>query len=252
MRIYRIKLNNNLLADFYLAQNKEMGNIIFLGGLPSYLHKSKFAEQLAMTGYNVIQPFYYGSWVSGGDFTARNCLKTVNDTIKKIQSGSVFDLYNKKDIKIDSKNIYLGGISFGTNIIQSFPQINEIKKRFLISAVPLFKDPYSKEIGIDGKRFTAFLKNGFPLVYRSNNWKEWEREFYGKGTILNKFLASEKEVKIFQGELDSISPQIITNYLKKESLNINIEIIKNAKHAIDEYDQAELAELVVEYLRKRD
>lgn len=249
MVIHRVKIKNNLLGDFYTAKGVSKGTIIFMAGLPSYLHKSEFCEELSLLGYNILQPFYYGSWVSGGNFSIKNCINTVTDSLKKVESGHIFDIYTNKKIPVDPRNIYLGGISFGSNIIQSLKTPAKVKKFFLISAVPIFKKEYCKMIKFDSTSFIGFIKDGFPCVYRSKNWDELTREFSGLGTVLNNFRSDSSKISVYQGSKDKISPQIIEQYLQKENLKIKFNSIHGAGHALNEYNQRKLAHMVDLYLQ---
>ncbi|MEK7629396.1 MAG: hypothetical protein AAB394_02620 [Patescibacteria group bacterium] len=249
MIIHRVKIRGNLLGDFYTAKSNSKGTIVFMVGLPSYLHKSEFCEELSLLGYNILQPFYYGSWVSGGNFSIKNCVNTLTDSLKSIENGYIFDIYTNKKIIIDSQNIFLGGISFGSNIIQSLKTPEKIKKIFLISAVPIFKKEYCKMIGFDGKTFVKFIRAGFPYAYRSKNWNELVKEFSGQGKILSQFTSDVSRIGIYQGSRDKISPQIIEQYLQKENLKIKINSISGAGHALNEYDQKQIASTVDLYLQ---
>lgn len=248
MIIHRVKIKDGLLGDLYLNKKKDIchGTIVFIPGLPSYQHKNLFAEELSLMGFHVLQPFYYGSWVSSGEFTVKNCFKTAHDSITAISQGKLFDLYTQQNIVV-SEPIYFGGISFGTNIIQSLPASNSIKKIFLISAVPIFKTPYPQWIDISGTSFVRFLKEGFPFAYRTNDWEEWIQELSGTGELLNRFFV-KGEIRIYQGEKDPISPKIIKKYLEAEKLSINMKIVKGARHAINEFNQKTLAKSIYKYL----
>ncbi len=248
MIIHRVKIKNGLLGDFYPSKMPESrGTIIFLAGLPSYQHKNQFGEKLSLAGFHVLQPFYYGSWVSAGEFSVENCFKTVNDSVSTIIRGKLFDLYTRQYIMLGRNPVYLGGISFGTSVIQSLPTPANIQKIFLISAVPLFKEPYLKQMKFDGAELVRFLKNGFPGAYRAREWQCWVREFSGKGRFLHRF-AAQAPLRIYQGERDSISPSTVKQYLQEEQLKIPLLIIKNAGHALNEFNQEHLAMLVGRYL----
>lgn len=248
MIIYRVKIKNGLLGDFYPSKTpKPRGTVIFLAGLPSYQHKSQFGEKLSLAGFHVLQPFYYGSWVSAGEFSVENCFRTVNDSISAIIRGKLFDFYTRQHIILGRNPIYLGGISFGTSVIQSLPTPANIQKIFLISAVPLFKEPYLKRMKFDGAALVRFLKNGFPGAYRTREWQSWVREFSGKGRFLHRF-AAQVPLRIYQGERDSISPFMVKQYLQEERLEASFLTIKNAGHALNEFNQERLARLVERYL----
>lgn len=252
-RIYRIKINDQLLGDFYPAKQDPRGTIIFLGGLPSYPHKSRFTEGLARRGYHVVQPFYYGSWASGEMFSPQNCMRTVEDTINAlVEKGSVFDLYNKKEMPILTQSLYLGGISFGTNVIQSLTSHTAIEKAFLISTVPLWKKPYLEQIGLHAEHFISFLQKGYPYVYRVENWNEWEQEFRGDGGVFSTFRANPEHISVFQGENDKITPAILNRCFETESIPLQVNVVADAGHALDEFDQERLTDLVEQFLNSKN
>ncbi|MBU1104894.1 hypothetical protein L6255_00220 [Candidatus Parcubacteria bacterium] len=250
MILHRVRIAKNLLGDLYLAKvGKSLGTIVFLGGLPSYMHRSKFGESLAELGFNVLQPFYYGSWVSGGNFSAKNCRKTVLDCLRALESKkSVFDLYAKENLPLAVERIFLGGISFGTNVIQSLKTPNNVSKIFLVSAVPLFKKSYMEKIKLDGVKLADFMRRGFPNVYRTKDWRELEKEFSGNGKIFSNFRAKPSLITTYQGENDKISPQAIRECLGNENISIKIHEIKGAGHALNEFNEDLLANIVAKDL----
>lgn len=117
--IIRISLNQSLSGDIYLPVNSNYKTIIFLGGMPSYFYKNSISENLSQVGFTVIQPFYYGSWVSDGDFSAENCIQTITDTIQAINDKPITNSYNNQLIDLDIKEIYLMGTSFGSTLVQN-------------------------------------------------------------------------------------------------------------------------------------
>lgn len=251
MIAFRIKIKDSLLGDFYPAKGAEKkGVIIFLSGMPGYLHKNIFGEQLSLRGYDVVQPFYYGSWVSGGDFSVENCQKTLLDTIEQIKKGVVWDLYSQKQLPIFSKNIYLGGMSFGSVIVQTMNIPRTVKKTFLISSVPIFKEEYNSIWEFGGDDFISFINRGFPYVYRIADQNLLAAEFAGQGNVLNKLAADLSGAVFFQGNKDRVTPGILQSYLLNEGIEARIIEVTDAGHALNEYDQLMLAGMVDNFLQE--
>ncbi len=247
MTIYRIEIQPGLLGDLYRAQTVPKGTIVFVPGLPSYQHRNIFAEELARLGYDVVQPFYYGSWMSSGEFTVDTCYKTVLDTLASCRAGIVTNLSSGEQIALTTSKLFLGGISFGTVVLESMSLPDDIEKVFLISAVPVFTKQHVALINFDAEEFVTFLQKGFPFVYRSPDWNEWQRELSGKGNRLSTLKADMTKTKIFQGEKDDISPDMIKTAF---AATTNIETIWGAGHSLTTFDQVDLAQRVITFLSR--
>jgi pimeloyl-ACP methyl ester carboxylesterase len=247
MTIYRIEIQPGLLGDLYRAQTAPKGTIVFVPGLPSYQHRNIFAEELARQGYDVVQPFYYGSWVSSGDFTVAGCYQTVWDTVDCCRTGSVTNLSTGQQIALTKSRIFLGGISFGSVVLESMLLPDDIEKVFLISAVPVFTKQHVALINFDAQEFVTFLQRGFPFVYRSPDWQEWQRELAGEGKLLSVLKTAMAKVKIFQGEKDDITPAMIKAAFERVP-SLNLEIIAGAGHSLTQFDQVDLATRVLTFL----
>lgn len=154
----RSSLNNQLKADIYLPKKSNGKTIIFLSGLPTYFHKSDISKVFADHGFTVIHPFYYGTWVSGGDFNPQTALKTVSDTVKAVVDGTVSNLYTNTSLVTPKEEIFLVGTSFGSVIMQCYRQKDISPKKIGISAIPVFNHLNNKSIHFDPNHLVVFFR----------------------------------------------------------------------------------------------
>lgn len=242
--VYRVLINKNILGDYYKSlQSDSKGVIVFLPGLPGYNHKNWLSRALAENGFDVIEPFYPGTWSSDGDFLPQSVIESVKDIHESIKNNNLFDLYNNQFIKLKSHEIHIMGNSFGTNVIQSSPFIKLYRKKILLGLVPTFNYTFLKDYPLDPEHFYKFLQTGFRNIYRCSQWSFWLLEFQGKGEFFNKNFLERKNVLIIQGQTDTFSEDLLKKTTLKD-LDLDIDFIQNAGHSIDSHGKETLDKIL--------
>lgn len=243
----RVSLNQNLKADILTPPEPNGKVIIFLGGVPSYLYKNDISQTLCDSGFTVIQPFYYGTWVSGGDFNPQNCLATITDTIQSLEKRQIYNLYSNKKIDIEFQDYYLMGTSFGSVIVQSYEQDIISNERILLGGIPFFNKDTNSAISFDVEHFISFLQRGFEYVYRSENWDEWRRELNGEGKYLNKIYRKANYLFI-QGNNDTMgTDKIIDRFIKNNNIKADLHLVDGG-HSLNSIDSRQVLQKVISFL----
>ncbi len=160
----RIKFKNTLIG-LWLNGNK--GNVIISPGLPQYIDKhhsviKKFSEM----GYNIFTPRYIGSWESDGNFSLKNCIKTIDQTLEIIKLGKATESFNTSEVLWQSNlPVYLIGFSFG-----ALPVLLSKSNAKKILVCPFVNMAYHTAggSGEDLEHTFQFLYRGYPNVYRLN------------------------------------------------------------------------------------
>lgn len=110
---YRIKINENLLAIFFISDENK-GTVVYASGVPQYVQKQhSFVSQILEAGYSLCIPKYYGTWESSGEFSVENSIKALQETISLIKTGKCKELYADNTITWNKEKIILLGYSFG-------------------------------------------------------------------------------------------------------------------------------------------
>jgi len=245
--IIRISLNQSLSGDIYLPVNSNNKTIIFLGGMPSYFYKNSISENLSQVGFTVIQPFYYGSWVSNGDFSAKNCIQTLTDTIQAINNNTIINSYNNQLLNLDSKEIYLMGTSFGSTLVQIYKDSEyKLEKRICLAGIPVFEQKYNQQIHFNHLEFIDFIKRGFKNLYRSDSWQEWEKELSGNGEFFHD-LNLNPDYLFLQAKDDNMANySLISSYAQEKQIKANIVEI-NGKHSLESFDTLQITKNIIEF-----
>jgi hypothetical protein len=206
--------------------------------------KNILGEQLALKGYHVLQPYYYGSGSSSLQFSIHNSMNTLRDVLKSVGNNEVQNIFLKEVIETKQLPVIaIIGQSFGSNIIQSYPYILSSKTLLtLISPVPPFPT-YNSQFGFDPEQFVDFIERGFPYLYRIEDKDELQSEFSLQNKSLSQITITDKNrVLIIQGNDDYIPPHIIYETFNNNE-NCHIETIAG-KHSLDSMDQLYIASII--------
>lgn len=191
MTEYRVKINNNLFATLFIGGDK--GLVVYAAGLPQYVQKHhSFVSQILEAGYSLCVPRYYGTWESSGEFSVKESIKTLRETLDFVKAGQCKELFADKVITWNTSKIILLGYSFG-----ALPAIrcntDDIYGTILVC--PFLSSKFQSG-GENINDSLDFLKKGYPNVYR-----------FDKNVVKNEFDELEfpkKQTKlvVIEGILD--------------------------------------------------
>jgi len=208
--------------------------LIYLSGFPTLPKENLFTKYCQEKGITIIMPHYYGSWLSDGNFTPNNLIKTANDVIKIAKKGKAIEQYNFVEKKWKINSIILGGGSFGGLIALLSAQVNNINKIFLSAPLIDLKSQgifYREENLMHSLEFARRI---YKNVYRGIEQKLWNDFFTNKlsKTSINYNKLNEKNILIIHGEKDNTIN--IKHSVKFASKLKNVKLIKlkNADHRI--------------------
>lgn len=115
MIVYRVGFQN-YVSELMIPQNANGTVIVFLPGLPNPLAKNPVSELLFNAGYTVFQPFFSGSFDSGGAYQPSQCVQDVAVFAKMARQGVFQELFFSKQITYPVKRCLLLAPSFGGSI----------------------------------------------------------------------------------------------------------------------------------------
>lgn len=199
--------------------NGENGNIILAPGLPQYIDKyHPFVRQAERLGLNLFVPKYIGTHESGGEFSLKNSVKTINDTIRLVESGNAIELYAKKRVNWKTKKTVLLGFSYGA--LPSVLASGDVQRMMIC---PFLFPDFHVGAGCAGENIVKtlkFLETAYKNIYRINT-KYFLRE------LANLKINSKKERMVFIfGEEDESIPMAEVNKIKQYYKNSDIAFKK--------------------------
>ncbi len=209
----RIKHKKILISVWLNGGDK---NILLAGGLPQYVTKYhplvKMAEEASI---NLFVPRYMGSWESGGTFSVKNCVKTVEETIRLIRNGKGEELYGNSSVSWNSEKIYLVGFSFG-----GFPALlNEESVTKTILVNPFVNLILQKKFkGEDIEETLRFLKRAYANMYR------FDFAEVIKDLISLKYPEKKDKLVLVRGVNDKTIPKEQIDWISAKYNPIYIEI----------------------------
>ena len=202
---YRIKINKEILATFFMGGDK--GTVIFASGLPQYVQKQhSFVSQIVEAGYSLCIPKYYGTWESLGDFSLDTSTQTLEETVDFVKKGECEELFSGGIIKWNTNKIILMGYSFG-----ALPTLQcKADDVFATLLVCPFISSSLQSEGEDINNTLEFIKKAYPNVYRFNLEKFLE-------DLKDPFLPNIKnKLIIIKGMFDKVIPDETYNFLSSK------------------------------------
>lgn len=114
----RKTLENDIVYNIY---SSDFNNpwIVILPGIPQYIFKQEFLKSL-IRNYNVLSPYYLGSFNSNGIFSIQNIQKIIPESINLINKGELYEYFEKKIYKINTSVAWIFGLSFGGSVLFDF------------------------------------------------------------------------------------------------------------------------------------
>ena len=125
-----------LLAGFIYRANgpQKHPTLLLLHGYPGNERNLDLAQVVRAHGWNVIYFDYRGAWASQGEFSFKNCVKDVVNTVAFCKKYS-------DSLRIDTSNIVLFGHSMGGWIcLRSLQELPGIKKGFALSTWDIYSE----------------------------------------------------------------------------------------------------------------
>ncbi len=247
MKLQLFLKNNLALHLYYSKESVEDGEnlsvdrlYLIVPGFPQFTHRSFFEDKVSKD-VAFFYLHYYGSWFSGGEFTFKNAQKSIRDAIDFIKKGIGEKTFDGKGFMWDYKSLSLIGSSFGGSpIVTSNLSKRDIERVILLFPfVIVHRDDVEKYMSKDeeerfwesNKNSLAFMRRGYPNVYRGVNNSSWDDYFLGrdansKVTITSTF----PPVEVIHGEQDtSINPRL-SKKLEQEYSQVTTNIISGCGH----------------------
>lgn len=256
MIAYRIK-HKNIISEVYLPEKHSGKTVIFLSGLPSFLGKNEITKQLTAKGAAVFQPFYSGSFDSGGIFSPEQCIKDAKEFVAMAEKNKYTELYYNSQICTKTREIILMGTSFGSSIAALGCHLPKISKVVLLSPVLTYNQKTINAVGIDfdfKKQMLALvnlLKDGYPYTYRIKDWAKLKKFLIGENPEMDPIshLAkySKKPIMMIHGQKDTSVPLELSKILltkNKMAELLNFLTSENTAHSISTYEPTIIESLV--------
>lgn len=210
----------NIALHFYYSKDSvENGTVnsknifVYFPGLPQIIDDNFFVNKVNKN-IAFFSVYYLGSWLSDGNFTYKNCKKTVELAIDFIKKKKGIKTFDNNEIQWEYNNLHVMGYSFsGNSIVSAKISKNDVKSVILFAPL-LFL--HKKEVSeyLKNKKnidnfydfslfYLAFLRRGYKFAFRGVENKCWDSYFSGKDPL--SFIKIDKEyphIIIFHGELD--------------------------------------------------
>ncbi len=218
--------------------------IIIYPGLPQFLDK-EFFEKKIKKGQAYLKVDYYGSWMSGGNFTPDNCVKTINDTMLFLKKASHRVTYDSSIFKIKAKSKILVGYSFAAqHILRSNVSKKFIDKIYLFAPLVFLnknqvKKVFSHKLQEDSfynfsLSYLNFMRAGYDEILRGIKAKSWDVYFSGNDKkSLIRTNKSLPQIYIYMAENDDRIPLPSRVLFKNLFPSSKINVIKDAGHNLD-------------------
>lgn len=209
----RTRFKKDIICEF-LPPKKDTGKVvIFCGGMPSYYSHKELVEFFSKKGFWAFMPRYRGTWESDGEFLRESPHKDILDIIDELPKGFV-SLWDNTQYKINLKNVYVIGSSFGGPAAILASVDRRVTKVIALSPVIDWTQESEVEPWDTLRNFT---KSAFGNGYRFNN-KSWEKLKSGN------FYSPIKEAPKLDGGkimiIQTLDDEVVPLYPIKEFINI--------------------------------
>ncbi len=168
MKPLRTRFAKDIVAEFLPPKKNSNKVIIFLSGGPSVPRLAETLNFYAKKGFWVFHPRYRGTWESSGSFLEKSPEQDALDVISQLPKGFI-ELETGKKHKVNPKNLYLFGCSFGGPAALLASRDKRVKKAVLLSPVIDWQAP-SKAEPMDW--LLVYIRNAYGQAYRvaDKNW----------------------------------------------------------------------------------
>ncbi|MDR2396233.1 MAG: hypothetical protein LBD57_06505 [Endomicrobium sp.] len=150
--------------SFYL--NNSSKNLLLINGIPSYITKHHpLVRFCSENKINLFIPRYYGSFESDGEFSLRNCISTVEETVTFVCSQRSLELFGQKELAWTSSEIFVLGFSFGALPVLNAKLPINVKK---ILCSPLIDLELNDKCKGSAKKEIYYIEKAYPNLFRFN------------------------------------------------------------------------------------
>jgi len=242
----------NIVLHFYYSKDsivngkiKAKNIFIYFPGLPQMVVEDFFADKINKdTAFFSI--YYSGSWLSGGNFTYKNCKKTVELAIEFIKNKKGIKTYDNKQISWNYKNLHVIGYSFAGNpVVCARISKNDVKNVFLFAPLLFLHKKEVSEYLKDKKSinnfysfslfFLEFLRRGYKFAFRGIEKQSWNKYF--SGNDLKSFVKMNENypnIIIFHGKSDEKIKYTSSLFFQKEKCpQSKIILVNNVSHDLE-------------------
>lgn len=253
-----------IALHFYYSKNSvQSGKVnvdnIFIAfpGLPQKINDQFFADKVnKQTAFFSV--YYYGSWLSGGDFTYENCKRTVELAIEFVKNKNGIKAFDDKKLRWNYTALHVMGYSFAGNPVISARISKQDVKNVILFAPLLFlyrtecqsylKEAKKVKAFYDFSLFyLAFLKRGYKFAFRGIERAGWKKYFSGQDPESRvKRASGYPAVTIFHGRLDEkISYTSSMFFQAKKYPGTKVILLDRIGHDLEKlFDPNQIAKLI--------
>jgi len=201
MYALRAKFKNEIIAEFLPPKHNSDKVVILCSGVPALPNKPKLLEFFSKKGFWVFFPRYRGTWESGGEFLKNSPEQDVLDIIDELPKGFK-DGWSGVEYKVNSKEVYVVGSSFGGAVALMCANSEKVKKVVAFCPFVDWKDT-SEEEHLD--EFKEQIKDAFNDAYRFTE-ENWQKLQTGKffNPVNHTDAIDGKKVLVFHAKDDKI------------------------------------------------
>ena len=237
-------IEDGLCCDVFYSKEKSVNACaLFLYGFPATIGPNQLTEYLVEKGYTVLQPHYYGTYDSIGEFTPASAVTTVEAINRIIKKGEVINLKTEKTISIPNRITICIGYSFGAYVLKhSRGFFNDLETILLFSPIMSNNENndtfWTSEDGLDNLNYVIRTR---PFTYRIKNNESWLESYVKDPNIEpTSMIDSVKSVLwVYGSKDDEIIPsliyekyKVITQKYLGKSAKSTLICVDNGEHKI--------------------
>lgn len=169
-------IEDGLCCDVFYDKRKNKNECaLFLYGFPATVGSNKLTDMLVEMGYTVLQPQYFGTYDSKGDFTPDSAFYTVKKVENIVSKSLVKNLKDNTIYKLPNIISVCIGYSFGAYVMRNtITYLKDLKKVILVS--PVMSNNIRNSlcwVNEDGLTHLNYVLKTRPLTYRIANKEDW-------------------------------------------------------------------------------
>lgn len=236
---------NEIAGTYYTSGNKSKAIVIYAMGAPNVPDNGGLgvASYITKKGLDIFVPDYIGFGRTPGNFTPKNCIKTLLKLYGYLDKGTYgVNYYENKKKYFKYKRIVFIGKSLGATYVAVLPKFNKDIREISLWCGALdqseqgkVKNEETNESFIDG------LSKDFKFLYKGFNKKTWWDHVNDKdGLSPMDNLDCLKQVKVFiahgmKDECIHYSKSLVyynklVNTYKMKRDNCHLKLYKNGDH----------------------
>lgn len=242
-------IHKNIAIHFYYSEDSIKDGKVFaknifayFPGLPQIQEEDFFASRVNKdTAFFSV--YYYGSWLSGENFSYENCKKTIELAIDFVKSKKGVKTFDNQEFAWDYENLHVVGYSFAGNPVASAKlSKNDVKNVFLLSPL-LFVNKIDTEQYFENTKdledfygfslfYLEFLKRGYKFAFRGIDNPSWEKYFSGEDQeSVIKIADDYPNIFVLHGKEDKkISYKSSVFFQKEKCPTASLELLDNVGH----------------------